>query len=528
MSSIRRRQFLLLSAGTMGIVFSRQCSPSSLPQQVNAKPVPNASFNTQTKTVDGLIETTLEARSEIVSLGQQQGELMTYNGQIPGPRLEAKPGDTVRIHFTNKLSQSTNVHYHGLHISPQDKADNIFLSVPPNETHTYEFTLPSDHPAGTFYYHPHVHEQVAQQVFAGLGGIFVVRGALDEIPEVRAAQEEFLFLKDFALNPNGEIPQFGHMDLMNGREGSILTVNGQIQPTFSISKNGLLRLRIVNGSASRFYRLSLEEHPFYLIATDSGAIDQPIELQELILSPGERAEILVQGNRPPGRYRLLNLPYDRGIGMGMGNMGNMNTGNTGNMSGGMGNMNMGNTENMSGSMGNMEDMNHQGSHPSSDRSNDSQVLATLTYRNSLPQPLPLPKKLIPVETLGQPIRTRRIEMSMTMGMGEMAFLFNNQSFDMNRVDITAQLGTIEDWDLVNLDPDGMEHSFHLHTYPFQVISRNGQPDPYSAWQDTLRVRAQETVRIRIPFRDFVGKTVYHCHVLDHEDLGMMGILEVKA
>jgi len=159
------------------------------------------------------------------------------------------------------------------------------------------------------------------------------------------------------------------------------------------------------------------------------------------------------------------------------------------------------------------------------------VIATLTYKDTVAKSLPLPEKLIPVETLPAPSQTRRIELSMSMGMGmgmQMAFLFNNQTFDMNRVDAAVKVGTVEEWELVNVDPDGMEHSFHLHTNPFQVVSRNGKPEPYQAWEDTLRVRAKETVRIRIPFRDFAGKTVYHCHVLDHEDLGMMGLVEMQA
>ncbi|HEY9640128.1 MAG TPA: multicopper oxidase domain-containing protein, partial [Coleofasciculaceae cyanobacterium] len=261
---------------------------------------------------------------------------------------------------------------------------------------------------------------------------------------------------------------------------------------------------LVNASTSRFYRLQLEDHPFYLIATDGGAIAEPVELSELLLSPGERAEVLVQGNRTPGQYRLLNLPYDRG---GMGMMGN-----------GM----------MGGMMGGMRRRNLR------DSSQNTQIIATVAYQGAIATPLPLPQKLLTVESLSDPIATRRIEMSMSMGMGSgmgmrtvMAFLFNGQEFDMNRVDASVKLGTIEDWDLVNVEPDGMEHSFHLHTNPFQVVSRNGQPDPYSAWEDTVRVRANETVRIRIPFRDYAGKTVYHCHVLDHEDLGMMGMVEMQ-
>lgn len=518
MRSINRRRFLLLSTGAVGgallthylierVVSGEGTLFASTKANASAPPI---------RSLNGLLDVRLEASYGTIDLGEQSGMLMSYNGQIPGPRLEARPGDTVRIRFTNRLPQPTNLHYHGLHIPPTGNADNIFLSIPPGEATSYEFTLPASHPAGTFYYHPHLHGTVAEQIFAGLGGIFVVRGALDEIPEVQAAQEEFLFLKDFALGASGRVPAPGHMDLMQGREGAIVTANGQINPRIRIASGGLLRLRIINASASRFYRLALEEHPFYLIATDGGAIAQPVELRELLLSPGERAEVLVKGDRPSGTYRLLNLPYDRG---GMGMMG------------------------MAG-MGNMSGMHHTGGMMQGDSmpSQAAQLLATLSYEGSV-TPLALPQQLIPVETLPEPIKTRRIELSMQMGMGgamrmnsdmpiepgmEMAFLFNGKTFDPNRVDAAVKLNTVEEWELVNVDPDGMEHPFHLHVNPFQVISRNGQSEAYRSWKDTVLVRKDETVRIRIPFRNFTGKTVYHCHVLDHEDLGMMGIVEMQA
>jgi FtsP/CotA-like multicopper oxidase with cupredoxin domain len=457
--------------------------------------------------INGLLDVALVARASPITLAGRAASLLSYNGQIPAPRLEARPGDTVRIRLTNQLAELTNLHYHGLHVPSTGNADNIFLSVPPGENLTYEFTLPKNHLAGTFYYHPHHHQHVAEQVFAGLGGIFVVRGDLDEIPEVKAAQEQFLFFKDFALDVNGRVPTPGHMQLMRGREGTIVTVNGQVNPMLTVPKGGLLRLRMINASTSRFYRLKLEQHPFYLIATDGGAIAEPVELPELLLSPGERAEVLVRGDREPGQYRLLNLPYNRG-GMGM-----------------MGGAGMG----MGGMHGNAQA-------PTA----NPQLLATLTYQGSV-APLPLPQQLLQVETLPSPSQTRRIELSMSMGMMEgmgsgmsrgrgmgMKFTFNGKTFDPQRVDIQTRLGSIEDWELVNIDPDGMDHPFHLHVNPFQIVSRNGQPEAYRAWKDTVLVRGQETVRIRIPFRDFAGKTVYHCHILDHEDLGMMGMVEMQA
>ena len=149
---------------------------------------------------DGLLDVTLEARYGAVNLANQSPFLLSYNNQVPGPILEVQPGDTVRIRLINHLTAPTNLHYHGLHIPPTDNADNPFLEVPPGETFTYEFTLPETHPAGTFWYHPHKHGLVAEQVFGGLSGLFVVRSDLDQIPEIQAAQEAFLVLKDFEID----------------------------------------------------------------------------------------------------------------------------------------------------------------------------------------------------------------------------------------------------------------------------------------------------------------------------------------
>ncbi|MCU0533039.1 MAG: multicopper oxidase family protein [Hydrococcus sp. Prado102] len=493
MSKINRRQFFLLGAAG---VATASVANWAIAQSHKASSASSKLY----KSASGLLELNLETGNRPVTLAGRQAYLMSYNGQVPAPRLEAKAGDTVRIRFTNNLSQPTNLHYHGLHVPPTGNADNPFLSIPPGESLTYKFTIPKNHPPGTFWYHPHHHGYVAEQLFAGLAGLFIVRGELDEIPEIQAAKEEFLVLKDFDLDESGRILPPNHMAMMLGREGQLLTVNGQVNPNLSIAKGGLLRLRILNASPSRFYRLSLENHPLYLIATDGGGINAPIELEELLLAPGERAEVLVRGEKEPGQYRLLTLPYDRG-GMGM-------------MGGGMGMMG--------------------GRHMMGNSSQTSpQVLATLSYQGSVAT-LPLPKQLIPVETLPESETVRRFELSMSgmgMGMGSgmgMSFTFNGQTFDMDRIDTQVKLNTIEDWELINVDPDRMDHPFHLHINRFQIVSRNGQPEPYRAWKDTVLVRGGETVRIRIPFRNFTGKTVYHCHILDHEDLGMMGIVNIQA
>ena len=482
MAKFNRRQFLALSAAGLGTAVAAKWVMGKGTKAVLRSPVNSPRL---IHSQDGLLELDLEASYRPVKLGNRQAYLLCYNGQVPAPCLEAKAGDTVRIHFANNLAEPTNLHYHGLHVTPSGNADNVFLSIDPNEKLTYEFTIPQNHPAGTFWYHPHRHGYVAEQLFAGLAGMFIVRGELDEIPEVKAAKEEIIILKDFALDDRGYLlPPDRHQVMMNGREGELLTVNGRANFPLSIASGGLLRLRLLNASPSRFYRLKLENHPFYLIATDGGAIANPVELSELLLTPGERAEVLIKGDSEPGQYRLLNLPYERG---GMGMMGGMM---------------------MEGQA-----------------ANETQTLATLSYKGSMAA-LPLPDKLLPVETLPESPVTKRLELSMKMGLGKMAFTFNNKVYQPERIDTQVKLNTIEDWEIVNVETDGMEHPFHLHVNPFQVVSRNGKPEPYQAWKDTILVGSGETVRIRIPFRDFAGKTVYHCHILDHEDLGMMGNLEI--
>jgi FtsP/CotA-like multicopper oxidase with cupredoxin domain len=168
-----------------------------------------------------------------------------------------------------------------------------------------------------------------------------------------------------------------------------------------------------------------------------------------------------------------------------------------------------------------------------------QTLATLNYAGSVAT-LQLPKTLIPVPALPQPEHTRRFSLAHAMGMGMggmqhgmggmgmggMGFVINGQPFDPDRIDTRVRLGSTEDWLVVN--DDVMDHPFHLHVNPFQVISRDGRPESQRRWKDTVLVRAGEEVRLRVSFRDFPGRTVYHCHNLDHEDLGMMGVLQIDA
>ncbi len=490
MVKLNRRQFIALTvAGAGAATIGNWLRKETISSEPLSRSTANLSSLYQSS--NGLLELDLEARENIVNLGGKEAYLLTYNRQIPAPRLEAKPGDRVRIHFTNNLDRPTNIHYHGLHIPVTGNADNVFLKIEPGQQLTYEFQIPANHPSGTFWYHPHLHGLVAEQLFGGLAGLFIVRGELDEIPEIKTAKEEFLVLQDFALDGAGRRSSSAHMSLMMGREGDVIAVNGRINPDIYLPANGLLRLRILNASPSRFYRLALEEHSFYHIATDGHSLNEPIEVNELLLTPGQRADILVKRDREPGQYRLLNLPYNRGS---MGMMG-------GGMMGGRGMM-----------YGNNRD--------------EPIVLATVNYESAI-EPLTLPTKLASISTLPEPEIFRRFELNHGMNpMVGMAFLINGEPYRHDLIPTQVKLNTVEDWEIANTGV--MDHPFHIHGNAFQVISRNGQPETLLAWRDTVLVKRGETVRIRIPFRDFAGKTVYHCHILDHEDLGMMGNLAIDA
>ncbi len=534
MKPLNRREFLTLSGLTVGglTLGSRLLNTQALAQIATGAFPSLAQIPTRTLE-PGLLEANLIARQGATTIGGQPAKLLTYGGSL----LRVKAGETLRINFTNKLEQPTNLHWHGLHASPS--IDDPFRMVAPGESVSVDYPVPKD-ASGLNWFHPHHHGVVAEQQFAGLTGAIAIESDLDVA--FAEAEEHVILLRDYALE-NGLPAKHTMMDWMNGKEGVLQGVNAAIKPTLKPQKS-LVRLRIVNAANARYFRLKLENHPLYLIGTDGGFLERPVELTELLIAPGERADVIVRLERA-GTYRLQNLPYERGKMKMGGMMGGMNMGDSGNSStgdSGMGGMNMGDSSNSgtgNSGMGNsgMGGMNHSGTSDTGgmDHSGmagmstggDSQPV-TLMVLNvpKLSKPSELPSRLatIPVLETGPSAVTRTI--TLTEKMMQMKFFLNGKSFDGNRVDISGKLGTLEVWELVN--KSDMDHPFHLHSFPFQVISRNGRPEPYRAWRDVVNLKKDDRLRIAVPLSDFTGKTVYHCHVLEHEDRGMMGVLEVTA
>lgn len=434
------------------------------------------------RSVGGKLAATLRAAESNVVLGGRFARLFAFNGLVPGPLMEARSGDEVTIRLENALREATNLHFHGLHIPPTGSADNIFLHVEGNASLTYGFTLPRNHPSGLFWVHPHHHGSVARQLSRGLAAPFVIRGEIDEIPEVAAADEHILLLQDFDLAADGSVIEPSSAELMIGREGSTIAVDGRINPVIPIRENGLVRLRLCNASPSRFYRLQLESHPLHLIGVDGGALGSVRTESEILLVPGERADILIAGTYASGSFRLLSLPYDRGSGM-MGGPG----------------------------------------------VEGPRTIATFEYRGrsgrfwTVPNGLVRPVEALPAPSL--PARTFQLGQGMMMGMGSGgSFSINGRTFDASRIDAAPRLGTVEEWIYVNAT--SMDHPMHLHTNPFQIVGPGGAPE--AAWRDIVLVKAGGQARVRVRFDDFAGKTVQHCHILDHEDLGMMATVEMRG
>src|SRR5687767_8735982 len=227
-----------------------------------------------------------------------------YNGQVPGPTIELKRGVPVEIEFTNRLSEPTLIHWHGLRIpAAMDGTQSTQRPVEPGQTFTYRFTPPD---AGTFWYHPHANE--TEQLEKGLYGAFIVRG--DDEPVVD--REQVLVLDDVNADKQGRLAKFGGFrERHDGREGDIRLINGKAEPQLTIAAGQVERWRIINASSARYVRLSLGGMRFRIIGTDGGLIETPVEATEILLPPADRVELLVGPFAEGQTLTIDSLRYSR-------------------------------------------------------------------------------------------------------------------------------------------------------------------------------------------------------------------------
>ena len=492
MQPVSRRDALLLGGlGVAGTVVGAAGLAWTLTSP--APPVTGAALThpAELRSTGGSLALALEARRGPVLLAGRQATALGYNGSSPGPTLRLRAGDVLSIRLRNRLAEPTNLHMHGLHVSPQDAGDNVFVRVDPGDSFDYEFRLPADHPPGVYWYHPHHHGLVAGQVFGGLFGAIVV----EDTTPIPADMDRVLVVSDTDLDGAGHVRDVPPAERLAGREGRLVLVNGQSNPLLSALPGQRERWRIVNACVARYLRLQLDGQGMQLLGMDSGRFQSPAPVDEVLLAPGNRADLLV--TTAAGESVLRAAYYDRGA--------------------------------MTGMMG-----RGPGSRPQSDPPQGTALATLQVSGDPAPGPAGLPPQPAPEDLRPAAIAAHR-QFLLASGMsgagmfggdpGMMAFTINGREFDAARTDTTVAAGTVEEWTVVNADP--MDHAFHLHVWPMQLISANGVVPASPLWQDVVNVPANGRVTVRIAFKDFTGKSVYHCHILDHEDLGMMGVIEVR-
>jgi len=414
----------------------------------------------------GELNVTLTAAEVAVNIGGTRVTAGVYDGSYIPPTLRVRPGDVIRLRLVNRLGDPTNLHLHGMAVSPGGNSDNVFMHGPAGGALDYEFRIPPGHAAGLYWYHPHPHEHSDDQVRGGMSGALIVDGLLDSIPALRGVNEHVLLLKDIQI-------QDGRVVHLGIGKGTVRTVNGLVNPTLVLHPGETQLWRIGNVGADLFYSLRLDGLSIYEVARDGHRLARAVSSGKLWLGPGARREVLVQAGQP-GSFALRTDSID--------------TGPSGNQYAGT-------------------------------------VLATVRVEGTPVTRVAIPERLLPVADLRGSITGRRTIVFSESEDGN-TFFIDGRTFDPQRTDVRVKLGAVEVWTIRNESAE--LHNFHIHQTPFQVTAVNGVPERFLGYQDIVTVPARGEVQVTIPFTDptIVGRFVFHCHLLAHEDHGMMATIEV--
>ncbi|MBA3310980.1 MAG: multicopper oxidase domain-containing protein [Nocardioidaceae bacterium] len=419
----------------------------------------------------------------VFDLGLQQGSAdlgqgqptptWGINGDYLGPTLRARRGEEVLVNVTNHVGEETTLHWHGMHL-PARMDGGPHQMIAPGET--WSPTWQVDQPAATLWYHPHLHGATADHVLRGLAGMFLLDDAQSrrlDLPHEYGVDDVPLVVQDRSFDDDGEMEEGARFLNTTGFVGDTVVVNGTVGPYLDVQTE-LVRLRVLNASNARIYNFGFDDdRTFAMVASDGGLLEAPHQTDRLLLSPGERAEIVVQ--MAPGEQTVLrSYPADLGSNF-----------LTTRLAGG----------------------------------DDTLDIVQLRAAERLRQSPPLPGQLVDVPELdpAAAAATREFSLSGTQ--------INGANMDMERIGETVALGTTEEWRVTN--DDGQPHSFHVHDVQFQILDIAGaEPSPSLAgWKDTVLLRPGETARLVMAFSDYADPDrpyMFHCHLLANEDSGMMG------
>lgn len=469
----------------------------------------------------------------------------TYNSGLPGPVLMTRPGHTLRVRFINRLPpdtpasapvgidplnnphafNTTNLHVHGLQVVPHLFAPlgtlnpaAPMIAVRPGQSLDYTFRLPADHPSGLYWYHPHYHGSAAAQVVNGMAGLILVKGPIDDVPAIAAARDELLAIQNIKLNPLNNaasvwgqepaayrppdlggyspvskvevITANGNPVMVIDRRGAKPVASRQSLPVYKMRPGEVMRLRLLNGTDGIFLPLALPGFEVYVIGQDGINLLKP-EIagndpkSAIHMAPGNRNEVLIRAplRHATGVLRAFpQMPASPNL--------------------------------MSEVMGEMM---------------SAPEIAIATFQVSgPPKPMTIPKQL-PVPTREYPLISdaeisahHTVTFSMKTGskriLDGFEYLIDGELYEEGKVDPTVKLGTAQQWRIVNAS-DGI-HPFHIHVNSFEVMGLSSDPN-YHRLHDTIWVPPFSSVTMRTRFKTWKGKTVYHCHVLPHEDSAML-------
>lgn len=386
------------------------------------------------------------------------------NTDFLGPTIRVKRNDIVKINVKNSLKEESVLHWHGLKI-PGINDGGPNRAIAPNGSWSTQYQI--NQRSSLCWYHPHTHNKTGSQVYMGIAGLYIIdddESLKIDLPKEYGVDDIPLVFQDRRFDRNAQFVYKQSMhDVMMGVTGNLFMVNGVIDPYIELSPK-TVRLRLLNGSNARIYSFVFNDfRAFFQVAGDSSFLPNPIKMKRLILSPGERAEIIVDLSDLSGRNVVL------GDGL------------------------------------------------------TNKALLKIKVKDDVPEPLNLPLNLTTILEYKEYENAKRREFSLDMRPGWLGI--NAKRMDLNYINEKVTLGRIEIWRIKN--PNNMPHPFHIHGCSFKILSRNSL-SPYlneGGLKDTVLIYSNETVEVAVKF-DYVATKkypyMYHCHILEHEDAGMMG------
>jgi FtsP/CotA-like multicopper oxidase with cupredoxin domain len=469
--------------------------------------------------------------------------LRTYNGKLVGPTLRVAPGDTMDITVRNDLPPGrgqcpmpetgpmtadldiTNLHTHGLHVSPSGNSDNVFLEICPGHSQQYEIKIPLDQPPGTFWYHAHVHGSTAVQVSSGMEGALIVEGGIDNVPQIKAAQEKTFLLQQISYDEQGQIESLGLFTPTSWPDSKrSVTVNGQIAPVITMRPGEVQRWRFIHGGVRETLDLFVTTNLLNEVATDGNALGRIDAWRKLELDPGYRSDVLFKAPPlPDGRTQMRY--YLRSASL----------------------------------IGAQRLLFRQPANPKDLKAFalptavQPEGIIAVIYVSGAPQDMALPsdaelapyipfKPITPDELTGQPQDVVFSIVNAVCTPGQdctpcdptkvanppcgIRFMVNNRQYPDSPTRL-LKLNMASQWTL-SVDPSSLapEHPFHIHVNAFEMTRPGPDGKTEMVWKDTLLVHQNQPQQILSRYEDFTGDFVLHCHILDHEDQGMMERVEI--